>query len=351
MLLIVGSAILISSTVLLVRKRAFESKFKGISDKRERVRSERAFAFYMEAREGSPSSSEQVDSVPVDPENQHGVALTQQASKSPTVNISRRSTDNHIQWADDDDRPTARHSRTEYHHPHRVFPMVGVGARPDLNNHPRDVPPNLPLEPEDEISVLKGILRGTQKYFASKGLISRNSQFHGLSPAEREILGGVEYKAVSFLSIIVPVYYLMFLILGIIGVGGWLQANHPSIPRENGLSPFWTGAFFAVSAFVNSGMSLLDANMVALQKKYVCFFKLSLVTTLLIDHSAYPLLTMGMLILAGNTLYPCFLRFIIWAMRRLLPRKSSWDNWRITLDFILDHPRRVRPILLELCHC
>lgn len=66
---------------------------------------------------------------------------------------------------------------------------------------------------------------------------------------------------------------------------------------------------------------------------------------MLIVHSVYPLLTMGMLILAGNTLYPCFLRYIIWAMRRLVPNHPSWDTWKITLDFILDHPRRVRLVL------
>lgn len=63
--------------------------------------------------------------------------------------------------------------------------------------------------------------------------------------------------------------------------------------------------------------------------------------TTLTSHSAYPLLTMGMLILAGNTLYPCFLRFIIWTMRRLMADRPSWETWRVTLDFILDHPRRV----------
>jgi Trk-type K+ transport system membrane component len=60
----------------------------------------------------------------------------------------------------------------------------------------------------------------------------------------------------------------MFLLLGIIGMGVWLEANHPEVSEVNGLSPFWTGAFFAVSAFVNSGMSLLDENMTALQLKY-----------------------------------------------------------------------------------
>lgn len=59
---------------------------------------------------------------------------------------------------------------------------------------------------------------------------------------------------------------------------------------------------------------------------------------------------MGMLILAGNTLYPCFLRFIIWSMRILLPGGPAWTSWRVTLDFILDHPRRVYTNLFPARH-
>ncbi|KAK1139370.1 hypothetical protein N8T08_000821 [Aspergillus melleus] len=242
--------------------------------------------------------------------------------------------DNRIRWMDDDQITPGQVRPRSHHHPHRMFPKEGIEARPDLNNPPRDVPPSLPLanDEEDKVSRFESMPQGTQKYFVSKGFISRNSQFHGLTPEERGKLGDVEYRAVSFLSVIVFLYWLLFMLLGIIGMGVWLEANHPNIARENGLSPFWTGAFFAVSAFVNSGMSLLDANMTALQT------------------SAYPLITMGMLILAGNTLYPCFLRFIIWTMRRLIPNRPDWETQTVTLDFILDHPRRVYTNLFPARH-
>lgn len=84
----------------------------------------------------------------------------------------------------------------------------------------------------------------------------------------------------------------------------------------------WVGAFNAVSAFNNSGMSLLDANMTAFQTAY------------------YMLLTMSLLILAGNTCYPIFLRLIIWSIRKILPKTERWDDFRHTLQFLLDHPRR-----------
>jgi potassium uptake Trk family protein len=91
------------------------------------------------------------------------------------------------------------------------------------------------------------------------------------------------------------------------------------------LNPFWTGAFFAVSAFNNSGMALLDANATAFQTSY------------------YVLLTLSLLILAGNTCFPPFLRLMVWTSMNCIPTTWSprWQKWRNVLTFILDHPRRV----------
>lgn len=268
-LLILGHAILVSITVLFVRKRAFQLKFKTISESSaaRNLFRQSALGFLKPAGKTKTHTSQPEE--PHSPEGSHVSAIENSPSESPNA------VDNdHIRWDNDDQitigniQPRHHHHHHHNHHHHRVFPMAGVGARLDLNNHPRNVAPTVPLDGEpDEIPRLKGILRDTQKYFASKGFISRNSQFHGLTLEEREKLGGVEYKAVSFLLVIVLLYWATFLIIGIVGVGGWLEVNHPEIPRANGLSPFWTGAFFAVSAFVNSGMSLLDANMTALQTK------------------------------------------------------------------------------------
>jgi Trk-type K+ transport system membrane component len=72
-------------------------------------------------------------------------------------------------------------------------------------------------------------------------------------------------------------------------------------------------------------MALLDANAVAIQNNY------------------YPLLTLSILILAGNTCFPPFLRLILWSMKKALPKSGSprMQKWRTVLMFILDHPRRV----------
>ncbi|KAL3430890.1 cation transport protein-domain-containing protein [Aspergillus tetrazonus] len=300
-LLMLGHAILISITVLHVRKRAFQHKFKGISH-----------------------------------------ALAQRtAQEAPAPNTADRNEDKSYSAADSVPMETPTLSSAEIN-----VQFTNTGAQGVLHDQPRkamvDQPSNLKSDnerPRDSYQSINkaqllqlGIWRGTQKYFESKGLISRNSQFHGLTLEERDRLQGVEYKAVSFLSVIVPLYWVLFLCCGILGMGIWLEVNKPQVPRDNGLSPFWTGAFFAVSAFVNSGMGILDANMTALQT------------------DAYPLITMGLLILAGNTLYPCFLRLIIWSMRRMLPDQPAWKTWRSTLDFILDHPRRVYTNLFPARH-
>ncbi|KAJ5642387.1 hypothetical protein N7490_006387 [Penicillium lividum] len=315
-LLILGSVIFISIAVLIVRKRGFEAKLQTVSE--ERNASRQASILGLQNATCADTT---------------GYELEVQGKSRPqtvTVHETQAGSSDQATW-DDDDQITVAGTVAHRHH-HRVFPMVGVGARPDLNNHPRDAAP-VPLYPvESPKSKLENMNQGLQKYFWSKGMISRNSQFYGLTSAEREKLGGVEYKAVFFLSVIVSIYLIAFLVLGVVGIGTWMQVNHPEIAQENGLSPFWTGAFFAVSAFVNSGMALLDKNMTALQL------------------NAYPLLTMAMLILAGNTLFPCFLRFIIWTMRALLPDRPAWTSWRMTLDFILDHPRRVYTNLFPARH-
>lgn len=167
-----------------------------------------------------------------------------------------------IRWIDDDQITIQSHTRNKIRH--RVFPMAGVGARPDARD-PKDAAPSFVAEEERRPSLIESITRGPQKFFFSNGLISRNSQFHGLTASEREKLGGVEYKAICLLSIIVPLYFILFNMLGFVGLGTWVAVNRPSIARENGLSPFWTGSFLAISAFGNNGMSLLDLNMTALQ--------------------------------------------------------------------------------------
>jgi len=216
----------------------------------------------------------------------------------------------------------------------RLLSMQGVGARPDIMNHPRKatIPRTIGMSLENALQKGETEPHSTFKYFPSTGFIGRNSQFHNLTLAERERLGGVEYKAVSLLAIIVPLYFALWQLLGCLGLGAYIANRRADTTLQNGLNPWWVGAFNAVSAFNNSGMSLLDANMVAFQ------------------DSIYILLTMGLLILAGNTAYPLFLRLIIWSLKNMMPDTPTCRDHRITLNFLLDHPRRCYTNLFPSAH-
>lgn len=84
-------------------------------------------------------------------------------------------------------------------------------------------------------------------------------------------------------------------------------------------------------------MSLLDANMVWYGNDFGG--KMLMLVQVAFQDSYYMLITMGLLILAGNTCYPVFLRLIIWTIWKFLP-DNIWKDHKITLRFLLDHPRR-----------
>ncbi|KAJ6082677.1 hypothetical protein N7499_007551 [Penicillium canescens] len=144
--------------------------------------------------------------------------------------------------------------------------------------------------------------------------------------------GWTEYKALSLISAVVVLYYIAFLSFGIICLGLWMKYCRPEIAQVDGVSPFWTGTFLAISAFSNNGMSLLSANMGPFQQE------------------ATPLLVTGFLILAGNTLFPCLLRLSIWVISKMIPEKPAWQSWRGVFDLTLAHSQDVCAYLYPSWH-
>lgn len=160
------------------------------------------------------------------------------------------------------------HSQTtsSYKHPH------GEGLTHRSGHH---------LQNSDEKADEKEteIADSDQPYYLNRYTTGRNAQFHDLTRAEREHLGGVEYRALTFLSILVPVYWFLWQMLGCLGLAAYFAHNNARFPLENGINPWyvfkqvyermmadfdsrWLGIFNGASAFNNSGMSLLDQNMV-----------------------------------------------------------------------------------------
>lgn len=170
----------------------------------------------------------------------------------------------HIGFTRDVNFDRGRRTEDEYRRVNRpLFSFTGVGASAGstLRNRyetssdgPRPMLQRAPTLPTYDQSLAERL--------TSTGWISRNSQFHGLTFEERHKLGGREYRAVVFLSFIVPIYLTLWQGLGAIALGAYVYTNRASTARENGQNPFWVGSFNAISAFNNSGMSLLDANMV-----------------------------------------------------------------------------------------
>ncbi|CAD6506033.1 BgTH12-06965 [Blumeria graminis f. sp. triticale] len=153
--------------------------------------------------------------------------------------------------------------------------------------------------------------------------IDRNSQFHSLSIEERKRVRCVEYQAVKLLGYIVPAYYIIWQVIGCLALGLYISANKPSIATDIHTHPWWVAIYLGVAAFNNAGMSLLDGSVAPLQ------------------NSTFPLVVLSFLMMAGNTAYPIFLRWLLRLALRIIPDNEKFSDWTETLRFILRFPRRV----------
>lgn len=131
------------------------------------------------------------------------------------------------------------------------------------------------------------------------------------------------YQAFSILSWIVPLYIVLVQFWGGIALGWFISARHPSIPAENHVNAWWSGIFLSASGFNNSGMSLIDSNMVPFQFSY------------------FVLLAMSALILLGNTIFPIFLRIIIQCLAKFIPKGDKWQGWKNGLGLLINEDSRI----------
>ncbi|KAL9598204.1 MAG: hypothetical protein Q9179_003996 [Wetmoreana sp. 5 TL-2023] len=125
----------------------------------------------------------------------------------------------------------------------RILSMQGVGARHDLPNHPiRIERPETLLSPIQEHRE-KHDPKNLKHHFSISGIIGRNSNFSDLSIDDREELGGVEYRTLELLIIIVPLYFVAWQFFCAIGMGAWVANNGRDVAEIgnnailSGLSP------------------------------------------------------------------------------------------------------------------
>lgn len=163
-------------------------------------------------------------------------------------------------------------------------------------------------------------------YLSFDATVTGNSRFHALTETQRDELGGVEYRALDLLAKLVPAYWLIVNLGMVTLVAPYISSNafrkyRPPFEAQGNNRPdnTWFWFFQVISAYSNTGMSLIDTSMTQMQDAY------------------FLLIPMGFLILAGNTGFPILLRFFIWTISVCVPSNSRIYE---TLRFLLDHPRR-----------
>lgn len=163
-------------------------------------------------------------------------------------------------------------------------------------------------------------------YLSWQPTIGRNSAFIDLTEEQRDELGGIEYRSLKKLAIILVSYYLFFHALGFICLCPWIMTrkSYGKVVTDDGQGRPWWALFTSASSFNDLGFTLTPDSMVSF------------------NHAVFPLLLLAFLIVIGNTGFPCMLRFIIWVLSKLVPRDSAtWEELR----FLLDHPRRCFTLL------
>ncbi|KXJ94453.1 cation transport protein-domain-containing protein [Microdochium bolleyi] len=159
-------------------------------------------------------------------------------------------------------------------------------------------------------------------YLSWQPTIGRNSAFVGLSEEQREELGGIEYRSLKTLAILLLVYFWGFTLFSIITMVPWILNDNERwgpVVDAAGQSRTWWGFFTAGSALMDLGFTLTPDSMISF------------------NTATFPLLIMSFLIIAGNTGFPILLRFMIWLTSLFVPRGTGlWEE----LKFLLDHPRR-----------
>ncbi|KAI4282939.1 MAG: hypothetical protein L6R38_002558 [Xanthoria sp. 2 TBL-2021] len=163
-------------------------------------------------------------------------------------------------------------------------------------------------------------------YLSWQPTIGRNSAFVDLTEEQREELGGIEYRSLKTLAIVLVSYYVLIHITGAITYTPWIVETDSfgSVVDSAGINRVWWGIFTSQSMFNDLGFTLTPDSMISFQR------------------AVLPLFLGTFLIVIGNTGFPCMLRFVIWLLSKVMPRESgTWEE----LKFLLDHPRRCFTLL------
>ncbi|KAG4444471.1 hypothetical protein IFR05_000062 [Cadophora sp. M221] len=163
-------------------------------------------------------------------------------------------------------------------------------------------------------------------YLSYAPTVGRNSTFVNLTQEQREELGGIEYRALKTLAIILISYYVGFHVLAWVCFLPWIMNNskYGSVVTSQHIGRPWWAFFTSSSLFNDLGFTLTPDSMISFQS------------------AVFPLIFGSFLIVIGNTGFPCMLRFIIWLGSKMIPVDGRLYE---ELRFLLDHPRRCFTLL------
>ncbi|OAL46846.1 high affinity potassium transport protein [Pyrenochaeta sp. DS3sAY3a] len=261
--------------------------------------------------------------------------LTHVLSRVSQESYPRRSRSNSVPPVlSGDDRPFRHHITIDV--PDRPRPTTGASVYNRAKSTDVDTSnpaPEMNLRSRTKSKTLASFLTRNKEedqdpmpYLSWTPTIGRNSNFVDLTEEQREELGGVEYRALKLLAMILVCYFVGFHLLGMVCLTPWINgdAKYRTMVEKLGISATWWGFFTPASMFNDLGFTLTPDSMISFQ------------------YAVLPLVLGTFLIIIGNTGFPCMLRFVIWLTSKLVPRNSGvWEELR----FLLDHPRRCFTLL------
>ena len=279
-LIIIGSSIFVSASVVHVRRRAFETRFRSEIAREQKLNAGGSW-LRRTRRSLSRSRTEETkdqDDVPEDqstraesddlpqpgpveasqtPElaiapapqnssNQMSASSDVSTTAGPSLPPDTEPHQDRITFSDDTRFRGRRRSRENNPVLGHLLSMQGVGARSNKSvrrmtfQDPRSSSQDhRPRAANDNGVTLNEERSGRHDAFLpSSGFIGRNSNFHDLTEADRNRLGGSEYKAVVFLSWVVPIYCFVWQFLGCLSLGAYVNRYYSDICRQNGLNPW-----------------------------------------------------------------------------------------------------------------
>jgi len=119
----------------------------------------------------------------------------------------------------------------------------------------------------------------------------------------------LEYVALKKLCIVIWVYHIGVHLLATLALAVYFHISHAagSILRTRGINYWWFSSFHVVSAFGNSGLSILPDNLIPF------------------STDRYVQLLLAAVIVLGNTGFPIGLRFLVWVFQKIAKKKDPYS--------------------------